>query len=158
MSNVLKGRKSYDSEATGDLIPFFNRNVSEYPTEIGSVNFNLVPIQQQKDIIINVARLNAQQEYSRIMALVEVLQKQANDIKRRLEISELVHAAEYKFKVIPNNSYWLAKNNKNSKTILMKLGPNEWSAGKPDYLQYIGQVKCLADYTWIELDNLGNPL
>ncbi len=37
-SNLSKGRTSYDSTSTGSLIPFFNRNVSEYPTEAGDLN------------------------------------------------------------------------------------------------------------------------
>ena len=57
--NSAKGRTSYDSTSTGSLIPFFNRNVSEYPTEAGGVKFELVPVTKQKDIMINHARIYA---------------------------------------------------------------------------------------------------
>jgi len=43
-SNLIKGRTSYDSTSTGSIIPFFNRNVSEYPTEAGGPKFDLVPV------------------------------------------------------------------------------------------------------------------
>ena len=75
--NSAKGVNSYDSTTTGTLIPFFNRNVSEYPTEAGGIKFDLVPVTKQKDLMINHARMYAQQEYDRIMQLVEVLEKQA---------------------------------------------------------------------------------
>ena len=42
MSNSAKGRHSYDSTSTSLTINFFNRNVSEYPTEAGSVKFDLM--------------------------------------------------------------------------------------------------------------------
>ena len=82
-SNLAKGRDRYDSESTGSLIPFFNRNITPYATEAGGPKFDLVPVTKQKDIMLNNARHFAQQEYNRIMELVTVLQKQADDIKRR---------------------------------------------------------------------------
>ena len=84
-SNSAKGVNSYDSTSTGTLIPFFNRNVSEYPTEAGGIKFDLVPVTKQKDLMINHARMYAQQEYDRIMQLVEVLDKQAQEIKLDME-------------------------------------------------------------------------
>ena len=45
-NNSAKGKNSYDSELGGSLVSFFNRNVTPYPTEIGSVNFDLLPVFQ----------------------------------------------------------------------------------------------------------------
>ena len=92
--NLAKGRTSYDSTSTGALIPFFNRNVTPYATESGGPKFELIPVTKQKDIMINHARMHAQQDYDRIMELVMVLQQQADQIKRRLEVTDAVHAAE----------------------------------------------------------------
>jgi hypothetical protein len=47
-SNSAKGVNSYDITIGDTLVPFFNRNASEYPTEAGSVSFELVPVTQQK--------------------------------------------------------------------------------------------------------------
>jgi hypothetical protein len=94
-SNVADGRDSKDMEVAGDLVAFINRNVTPYPTEVGGPAFDLIPIEKQKDIMVNVARMHGQQEYDRIMALVAVLQQQAESVKRRLEITDWVHAAKY---------------------------------------------------------------
>jgi len=158
MSNSAKGRSSYDSTATGSLIHFFNRNISEYPTEIGASKFELVPVEKQKDIMLNVARLHAQQEYNRIMDLVNVLQKQAAQIKRRLDITDLVHSAEYKFQIAHDKCYWLVNDQNLQKIILCILGPNDWSAGCPNNYEYLARVKWLGDYSWIEVDLVGNPV
>ena len=95
--NSANGVSSYDSTSSGSLIHFFNRNVTPYATESSGPKFDLVPVEKHKDIMLNVARLHAKQEYDRIMELVEVLQKQAEQIKHRLDLTDMVHAAKYDF-------------------------------------------------------------
>lgn len=152
-SNTAKGVHSYDVKIDGNLVPFFNRNVSEYPTEAGSVNFDLVPVTQQKDIMINHARMYAQQEYDRIMELVSVLQKQADAIKRRLEVTDAVHAAVYQFSPVMGQAYWLVWDSRKEQTILIHEGPDDWSTGAPVNYVYQIQVKYMGDHTWLELQN-----
>jgi len=157
-SNTAKGRNSYDSESTGSLIPFFNRNVTPYATEAGGPKFDLVPVTQQKDVMINHARMYAQQEYNRIMELVTVLQKQADGIKRRLDVTDTVHTAEYQFQIVMGQCYWIVWDKRREKTLLVHTGPNEWSTGAPDDYQYQMRVKYMGDHTWLEVDNEGNPV
>ena len=151
-SNLAKGRTSYDSTSTGSLIPFFNRNVSEYPTEAGGVKFELVPVTKQKDIMINHARIYAQQEYDRIMELVAVLEGQAQAIKRRLEITDSVHAAVYQFQPVMGNVYWLVWDKRKQYTLLTQHGPTDWSSSAPEDYEYKAQVKYMGDHTWMEIN------
>ena len=155
-SNLSKGRTSYDTHLNGSLINFFNRNVSEYPTDVGGPKFDLVPVQKQKDIMLNVARLHAKQEYNRIMELVSVLQKQAEQIKRRLDVTDQVHDAEYQFQVYHNQCYWLVYNQRKQKTELYHHGPNDSLV--TEGIEFIARVKWLGDHTWIEVDNNGDPI
>ena len=148
--NSAKGRTSYDSTSSGNLISFFNRNVTPYPTESSGPKFDLVPVTKQKDIMLNVARLHAQQEYDRIMDLVKVLQTQAEQLKRRLEITDAVHAAEYQFQVYHNQCYWVAFDLRKQKTILCHHGPNDSLV--TDGYEWIAKVKWLGDHTWIEVE------
>lgn len=152
-SNNAKGRDSFDANVGNTLVTFINRNVTPYPTEAGGPKFDLVPVTKQKDIMLNVARLHAQQEYDRIMELVLVLQKQAEQIKRRLDITDAVHAAKYDFQTYHGNSYWLLYDNKVNCTRLSLTGPSDWFTGKPEQYEYICKVKWLGDHTWIEVDN-----
>ena len=152
-SNLAKGRASYDLKVGDSLVPFFNRNVSEYPTEAGGPKFDLIPVAKQKDIMINHARIYAKQEYDRIMELVAVLQKQAEDIKRRLDVTDLVYAAEYQFQIVMGQYYWLIFDNRKQQMILSHHGPDEWSSGKPESYDYITQVKYMGDHTWMEVTN-----
>ena len=157
-SNRADGRDSYDSESTGSLIEFFNKNVTPYPTDVGGPAFDLIPVEKQKDIMVNVARLHAQQEYDRIMELVTVLQKQAASIKRRLEVTDWVHAAKYEFQIAHGQCYWLAYNVRHQHTLLTHQGPDDWTTSAPIDYDYICKVKWLGDYSWIEVDTKGNPV
>ena len=150
--NSAKGRNSYDISTGNTLVSFFNRNVTPYPTEAGSVKFDLIPVEKQKDIMVNVARMHAQQEYDRIMDLVRVLETQAAQIKQRLDITDMVHSAKYDFQTYHGQIYWLVHDTRRGYTILSHTGPDDWSTGKPDNYEYITKVKWLGDYTWIEVD------
>jgi hypothetical protein len=150
-SNSAKGQTSYDREINGLTVAFANRNITPYPTEVGGPRFDLIPIRQQKDHMINTARMYAQQEYDRIMQLVTVLQQQADDIKRRLEVTDWVHAAEYNFQIYHGNSYWLAYDSRDEKTRLLTLSPQDWGDRIPEHYKYMCKVKYLGDHTWIEI-------
>jgi hypothetical protein len=157
-SNLAKGRDSYDINVGDSLVTFFNRNITPYPTEAGGPKFDLIPVEKQKDIMVNVARMHAQQEYNRIMELVVVLQKQAASIKRRLDITDAVHDAKYNFQIYHGQIYWLAYNNIDKCPILTHNGPNDWSSGPPTHYEFICKVKWLGDHTWVEVDAQGNPM
>jgi hypothetical protein len=157
-SNVAKGRNSFDADIGGTLVPFFNKNVSEYPTEAGGVKFELVPVTKQKDLMINHARIYAQQEYDRIVELVNVLEKQAQAIKRRLEITDAVHSAVYQFQPVMGNTYWLVWDKRKQHVLLTQHGPNDWSSSAPEDYEYQARVKYMGDHTWMEIDQEGNSI
>jgi hypothetical protein len=157
-SNLADGRDSYDSDSTGSIVEFFNRNVTPYPTEVGGPAFDLIPVEKQKDIMVNVARMHGHQEYNRIMELVTVLQRQADEVRQRLEITDLVHAAKYSFQIYHGQCYWLVSDRARGGTLLTQTGPDEWTTTAPDYYEYICRVKWLGDYTWIEVDSNGESV
>lgn len=150
-SNSAKGRDSFDITTGNTLVHFFNRNVTPYATSTMGPAFDLVPVEKQKDIMLNVARMHAQQEYTRIMDLVTVLQTQADQIRRRLDITDMVHAARYDFQIAHGNAYWLLTDTHKQCTRLSILGPDDWATAKPAHYEYICQVQWLGDYTWIEV-------
>jgi len=149
--NSAKGRDSFDVTTGNTLVHFFNRNVTPYATSTLGPQFDLVPVEKQKDLMINHARMYAQQEYDRIMTLVRVLEEQAQQIKRRLEITDAVHAAEFQFKLVMGKSYWLVWEKRLEKMLLVPNGPTNWSTGAPEDYEYVAQVKYMGDHTWMEI-------
>jgi hypothetical protein len=150
-SNSAKGRDSFDVTTGNTLVHFFNRNVTPYATSTLGPKFDLVPVESQKDLMVNAARMHAQQEYDRIMQLVSVLQQQADDIRRRLDITDMVRAAKYEFQTYHGQTYWLVQDHKHSCTRLVHTGPADWSTGIPAGYEYVCQVQWLGDYTWQEV-------
>jgi hypothetical protein len=134
------------------------RNSLTYPMDVGAPKFELVPIKKQKDVMLNVARLHAKQEYDRIMELVGVLQKQAGEIQQRLDLTDQVHGALYEFQIAHGNIYWLLYDTQKECTRLCLQGPDEWTTGKPQHYEYITRVKWLGDYSWIEVNDTGESL
>jgi hypothetical protein len=157
-TNLADGRDSFDAKVGNVVVEFFNKNVTPYPTDVGAPKFELIPVEKQKDIMVNVARMHAQQEYNRITELVEVLQRQAAELKRRLDITDMVHAARYEFQIYHGQTYWLVTDHKKGGTRLTHHGPQDWTTGAPAEYEYICQVKWLGDYTWIEVDTNGNSV
>ena len=102
--------------------------------------------------MINHARIYAQQEYDRIMELVAVLEGQAQAIKRRLEITDSVHAAVYQFQPVMGNIYWIVWDKRKEHTLLTQHGPDDWSSSAPEDYEYKAQVKYMGDHTWMEID------
>ena len=151
--NSAKGRDSFDVETGNTLVHFFNRNITPYATEAGGVKFDLVPVESQKDLMVNAARMHAQQEYDRIMDVVTVLQRQAQDIRRRLDITHMVREARYDFQTYHGQTYWLVRDTMIKRTRLVQTGPTECSTGIPANYEYITQVQWLGDYTWQEVDS-----
>ena len=151
-SNRAKGRNSHDAKIGSDLVEFVNRNVTPYATESSGPKFDLVPVAHQKDIMVNAARMHAQQEYNRIMELVQVLQRQADDIARRLDLTDQVRNARYDFQIYHGQYYWLLWDSQDQCTRLCLTGPGDWSTGKPPYYEYITRIQWLGDHTWKEAD------
>ena len=88
------------------------------------------------------------------MELVSVLQNQAQQIRRRLEITDAVHAAEYQFQTYHGQTYWLVYETHKQKNLLVKHGPDDWSSGVPENYQYIAAVQWLGDHTWQEVTDV----
>jgi hypothetical protein len=126
-------------------------NSIAYPMEVGAPQFAPVPVQSQKDLMVNAARQAAQQEYNRIMQLVSVLQSQADDIQRRLTLTDQVAAAHYEIKLYPGGLYWLVEDTAKNCIRLVSNGPNDWHTSAPVHYRYIVQIQWLGDSTWQEV-------
>ena len=76
MTNSAKGRTSFDITVGDQLVNFFNRNVTPYPTEVGAPKFDMVDVESERDLELNQARQFANEELSRLNEHAEVLQRQ----------------------------------------------------------------------------------
>ena len=90
----------------------------------------------------------AQKEFENLKQIADVINKQAQQIKERLETTELIYNAERTFTPVVGAKYWLIKDTKKNNIKIVVLGPNDWSTNPPENYQYISEVQFLANGLW----------
>jgi hypothetical protein len=128
------------------------RNSLPYPMELGSPAFAPIAVEKEKDILLNISKLNAKQEYDRIMEQVNVLEKQAGALKNRMRVSEMMHQCSYGFRAVHGKCYYLYHNADKDLKVLSINSPNSWSAFPLNYT-YIMTVRLMGDSTWEQIDD-----
>jgi hypothetical protein len=77
---------------------------------------------------------------------MELLVKQANDLRSRVAISEDIYGAEMGFKPLTGHTYHLYEKEDGGKVLSM-IGPGEWARGCK-YERYIATARLMGDHTW----------
>jgi hypothetical protein len=126
------------------------RSSLPYPMELGSPAFAPIDVIKEKDVLYNAGKLNAQQEYDRIMEQVAVLKKQAESLNRRMQVSDVMHNVTYGIKVVHGKIYYVYLDTVKNKHWLSMNHPNSWSAlGKDN--KFVMAVRLMGDSTWQEV-------
>ena len=69
------------------------RATATYALDRGAPKFDIIETKSKKDQHYNLAVQQAQAEFENLKQIADVINKQAQQIKERLEITELVHNA-----------------------------------------------------------------
>ena len=106
------------------------------PDDMGKVTGNaLKAMEQQTDM-----------QLRQIQEQIQLLYKQAQDIKSRTDISVWIYQAEIRFEPLISHLYHLYKTAEETHFLSM-VGPGEWGRSKNNH-QFVASVKLLADHTW----------
>lgn len=130
-----------------------NPGLLAYPHTIGSVVVKPEDNGKLKTRALSAMHEQTSAQLKQIQKQVETLLVQANDIKRRVEVSEKVYQAEMRFEPFVSKIYHLYE--KEGKYQLLLIGPDEWGMSNKNNLNFISTVKLLSDHTWEVMDN--NP-
>lgn len=125
-------------------------SVLPYASSVGSV-----AIRPTKEGVIKHKALSAMEEQTnmqldQIKQQIELLAKQAQEIRKRKELSLLIYEARLSFKPQIGHIYHVYERNDGSH-MLSLVGPHEWGGAGP-FKQFISSVKLLADHTWMEVN------
>lgn len=85
-------------------------------------------------------------ELTQIYEQMQLLAKQARDIKERVEISESIYRAQVSFEPLIGKTYHLYRR-ADGQEVLSMIAPSEWGRSQP-YQDYLATVKLLSDHTW----------
>lgn len=85
-------------------------------------------------------------EFDQILNLIQPLMEQAEKLKNRVLVSELIYMAQIPFDPIIGQNYFVYKK-ADGQTTLSLISPSEWGAKMP-FASFEGEVKLLSDHTW----------
>lgn len=124
-------------------------SVLPYASSVGSV-----AIKPTKEGVIKHKALSAMEDQTnmqlnQIRQQIELLAKQAQEIRKRKELSLMIYEAKLSFKPQIGQVYHLYEKRDNSH-ILSLVAPQEWGGAGP-FKQFLSSVQLLADHTWIEV-------
>lgn len=114
-----------------------------YAHTVGGAVIKPNDMTQVKSKSLTAMKQQTKRQYEQIAEQVELLKKQADEIRKREEISEHIYMAKYNFEPIIGECYSLYK--KEDEMILSLISPQEWHTCP---YEFVAQVKLLSDHTW----------
>ncbi|SKA20574.1 DUF2452 domain-containing protein [Sediminibacterium ginsengisoli] len=150
MQVIQKGKDSKEGSFTNTEIYHKQLSVLPYAASVGGV-----AIRATKEGMIRHSALTAMEEQTEMQLLqirqqIELLARQAQEIRKRKELSLMIYDAKLSFKPVIGQVYHLYEKKDGTHTLSM-VAPSEWGAGGP-FRQFIASVKLLADHTWVEVE------
>jgi hypothetical protein len=127
-----------------------NPGLMEFPHHVGSAMIKPEDRGKIKSKALTSMQEQTNLQLKNLYDQMKLIADQANNIKKRIEVSEMIYDAQYKFDPLVGHIYYLYKNNKGD-NILSMLSPQDWGNSLP-YSETLAKVKMLGDYTWEVLD------
>ncbi len=124
-------------------------NTISYPHHIGSPVIKPIDMNKVVSIAYKAMEEQTTAQLNQIYEQIELLVKQAQKIKERIDISKLIYSSKIGFEPIINKIYHLYKKDENDENsyVLSIIGPTEWGSKMP-YNSWISSVQLLSDRTW----------
>ena len=94
---------------------------------------------------------HANKQINALKEQAQLLIKQAEEIRNRVNLAYQISSATYNFKPVLLKEYYLYKDDKDQLTLTL-IAPNEW---KSPYGEFVTVVRQLGDSTWEEIKKDG---
>lgn len=140
-----------------------NPHLLPYAHERGGASIKPVDKGKIKGLAMTAMYEQTDMQLDQIKAQIDLLAKQANEIKQRMTISERIYEAEMNIDPIVGRTYYLYQRpekphprskgeHKPGGSVLSLVSPTEWGNNPPYH--YIATIKLLADHTWDVLERV----
>lgn len=123
-----------------------NPGLLPYAHTIGSINVRPEDVGKVKSRALSAMHEQTNKQLQQIQKQAELLAQQANELRKRVEVSEKIYTAAISFEPFIGHIYYLYKTEEHYR--LMMIGPDEWGRKKSESLVFINAVKLLSDHTW----------
>jgi hypothetical protein len=125
-----------------------------FPHSIGSAVIKPEDLGKIKGRALSAMREQTKMQLGNIYEQMQLLAKQAKDIKGRVEVSEKIYLAQIQFEPVIGQVYHLYKKN-DEDDVLSMISPREWG-NKCPYKKHLATIKLLSDHTWEVMENNQN--
>lgn len=140
-----------------------NPHLLPYAHERGGATIKPIDKGKVKGLAMTSMYEQTDMQLDQIRAQIELLARQANEIKHRMTISEQIYEAEMNIDPIVGRTYYLYRRPDQvtgrsksrsglSTSVLSLISPAEWGP-RPPY-HYVATIKLLADRTWDILERV----
>lgn len=133
-----------------------NPGLMEYAHTIGGVVIKPEDQGKLKSRALSAMREQTNRQLAQIQKQAELLAQQAQQLRKRVDLSEKIYLADMSFEPFIGHIYHLYK--KDDRYKLMIIGPTEWGRSRKEILEYIGSVKLLSDHTWEVIEDMEQEL
>ncbi len=145
-----QGNKENGEPFTNTEVYHKQLSVLPYASSAGSV-----AIRPTKEGVIKHKALSAMEDQTnmqlnQIKEQIELLARQAQEIRKRKELSLMIYEAKITFKPQIGQVYHVYEKTDGSH-VLSLVAPSEWGGGSGPFAGFIATVKLLADHTWVEV-------
>lgn len=138
--------------------PFTNKeiyhkqlSVLPYASSVGSVAIKPTSEGNIKHKALLAMEQQTEMQLDQIRQQIELLARQAQELRKRKELSLMIYNARLSFSPVIGQTYFMYQKQDGS-YMLSLVSPREWGGGGP-FKQFEGAVKLLADHTWMEVDD-----
>ena len=121
-----------------------------YPHHAGSAMVKPEDKGKIKGRAVSAMHEQTTSQLDQIYRQVQLLLRQAKDIKARIEVSERIYLAHMGFEPIIGQVYYLYQKD-DHQDVLSLVSPGEWGQRMP-FDAFVAKVKLLADHTWEVLE------
>lgn len=124
--------------------------IISFPHHVGSAVVKPEDKGKIKGKALMAMRDQTQREITQLYEQMQVLVRQAEEIKSRVEVSEKIYCSTINFEPVINHIYYLYER-EDGTNILSMISPTEWGDNMP-YKKYLARIKLLSDHTWDVLE------
>lgn len=122
-----------------------------YAHSIGGFVIKPIDKGRTKGLALEAMQKQTNAQLDQIKAQIDLLASQAMKIQKRIEISQVIYAAEIGFKPLIGKVYHLYQK-KDMTSVLSVIAPYEWGKKGHPYENFLATVELLSDHTWDIID------
>lgn len=128
-------------------------SILPYAHERGGVAIRPEDMGKAKGRAVQAMEEQVGTQLRQIYGQVEVLARQAKELRRRMEISRRLYAAEFRHEPIIGHTYFIYARNDGTWWASL-IEPTAWPGGR----QHVATVRLLADHTWEIVEDPGGEV